>query len=97
MPNSVKPNKIPEYMIIENPYSGKMVNVLPLFELMSEDALNDGPQSIIEKIQEVHDFLSTSVPKIRGCQVAVDEWAQANYWLVKMRKTLENMNEFSIR
>jgi hypothetical protein len=83
----------PEHLFVKNPLSGKLVNILPLFELMSQDELNDGPVSVIEKIQEVHDYLSTNVPKSVGCQVAAEDWAGANYWLVLIRKTFERMKE----
>jgi hypothetical protein len=52
-----KSKEIPEYLIVKNPYNGEHVDMLPFFTIIEEAKLRG--VSLVEQMQEVHDFIST--------------------------------------
>lgn len=82
------------HLFIQNPLTGKFIDVLPLFEMMAERThSSDGPQDLICRIQEVHDYVSTTLPCCENGAVNLREWADMSYTLVCFRKTFERMQE----
>lgn len=91
-----KKTDVPPHLFVTNPYSGKLINVLPLFELMNHAIHTTvGPDDIRIQIQEVHDFVSTNPPSDDDGQISIAEWSNINYTLVNIRKAFERMQEVS--
>lgn len=85
----------PEHLFIRNPYSNKLVNVLPLFKLMDESfgIGTNGPEDLRERIQMVHDFVSTAYSDSNNEGVDFQEMTSISYMLVRFRKAFEQMQE----
>jgi|GEM_PF-5105054 len=88
-----KSTEIPEHLFVKNPYTQKLVNLMPLFELVS-DCVNS-PQEVANMIQEVHDFLTTSIihSASPGSVISPEHQANINYNLVMLRQVFASMRE----
>lgn len=84
--------------MVKNPYNGKLINILPLFELMNECKfeMEGGVENIVKTIQEIHDFVSSQVNLDDGSTIKsqFQAYKSVNYALVDLRKTFERMQEF---
>jgi hypothetical protein len=49
---------IPEMLLVQNPYNGKHINILPLMELMNEnlEGTDNGPMEVSAMIQHALDY-----------------------------------------
>lgn len=82
----------PKFLLVENPLTGKHVNIMPLFQYLQSE--HDGkPTSIevIEPIQDALDYLAVSLP-ING--IDAEEITHRNYVndrLITLRNTFSDI------
>ncbi len=90
-----KSNQKPEHLFITNPFTGKLTNVLPLFELMNEQSHypNSSAKNIVSIIQDIHDYTSSRVQFEIGTEPEdeFNELKTINFMLIQLRKTFEKM------
>ena len=93
-----KNKEIPEHLFIKNPFNGKLVNILPLFELMNRDThvTGGGAKNIVLLIQDIHDFTSSKIELESDSTFESQFYGlkTVNYGLIQLRKTFEQMEEF---
>ncbi|QIP16836.1 hypothetical protein G8759_31430 [Spirosoma aureum] len=86
------PPGIPEHLFIQNPLSGRLINVLPLFDFLTNTFA--GSQEAVSHLQLVHDFLSTCAVKgMDDSDINVEYLASMNYTLIMFRQVFEKMQE----
>lgn len=96
MNTKTKSTTIPEHLFVTNPYTGRVINILPLFACMNENfaTSSDGPGEVIARLQKVHDFVSTRMPCLPGDHIDPKEWVETNWIIIQLRKAFDDMNEF---
>lgn len=86
-------NFIPPYLLVMNPYSGKSVNVLPMFELLTQEwAASAGSlDNFIKPLQDTQDFLATGIQLGDLNHDSFLELGTVNCNIVRLRKMFEAM------
>jgi antitoxin component YwqK of YwqJK toxin-antitoxin module len=87
-----------EHVFVKNPFTGNLINVLPLFKLMDECShFNDSStKNLVGMIQDVHDFTSSRIDleKHNEARSEFESVKSVNHNLILLRKTFEAMEEF---
>jgi hypothetical protein len=87
-----KKMETPKFLLVENPLTGKQVNIMPLFQyLQSEYYGKPTPLDVIEPIQDALDYLAVSLP---SDGIDTEELKHRNYVndrLITLRNTFSNM------
>lgn len=86
---------IPPYLFVINPFTGKHVNVLPMFELLEENYMsNTGSlDNFIKPLQKVQDFMAIEIKLDDMTEVGFFSLGEANYSIVRLRRMFEKMAE----
>jgi hypothetical protein len=82
----------PKFLLVENPLTGKHVNIMPLFQYLQEE-YNGKPTLLqaTEPIQDALDYLAVSLP---SDGIDTEELKRRNYVndrLITLRNTFSNM------
>jgi len=88
-------NNIPPYLLVVNPYTGKSMNVLPMFALLQEAHAADSGSldNFIKPLQDAQDFLATEVTFDDMFMENFKQLGAVNYNIVRLRKMFERMDE----
>ncbi len=86
-------NGIPKYLLVINPYTGKHMNVLPMFELLTQEwAASAGSlDNFIKPLQDTQDFLATGIQLGDLNHTSFLELGTVNCNIVRLRKMFEAM------
>lgn len=88
-------NNIPPYLLIMNPYTGKSVNVLPMFELLDENhaAESGSLHNFIKPLQDMQDFINTEMNLSEHSSSNFQELGSVNYNIIRLRRMFERMHD----
>jgi hypothetical protein len=83
----------PKYLLVENPLTGKHVNILPLFQYFQDEYSGESTTVIqaTEPFQDALDYLAVSLPTTN---VEADELGRRNFVngrLISLRDTFRDM------
>jgi|AntAceMinimDraft_6_1070360.scaffolds.fasta_scaffold31193_1 hypothetical protein len=85
-----------DIFLVKDPLSGKHYNMMPLFYQLNEQwYCKDGPTDMARKIQEVLDYMCTSVlvNKDTPCAYGLQEINNLNMILIHLRRAFEDMTD----
>ncbi len=86
---AVPTHAIGKHLFVSNPLTGKLIDILPMLELIHLYGDADGMR---EAIQDIHDFMSVAVIE----DVVQVDFVTANHALIQLRKTFARMTELSL-
>jgi hypothetical protein len=88
-------NNIPPYLLVVNPYTGKSVNVLPMFALLDENHAADSGslRNFILPLQEMQDFVNTEMKLSDNSVENLNELGFVNCNIIRLRRMFEKMDE----
>jgi hypothetical protein len=86
--------EIPNVLLVENPYNGKHVNILPLMELMNEnwEVRDDGPRDVAVRLQMSLDYFAIFAKP----ETDLDVFQESLFNITKIRKAFDAMKEIRV-
>lgn len=83
--------EIPEMLIIQNPYNGKHIDILPFMELMNErmEVVDNGPRNASAMIQHSLDYFSIYAKP----DTDLETFQTSLFYLTFIRKFFDQMKE----
>jgi hypothetical protein len=86
--------EIPNVLLVQNPYNGKHVNILPLMELFNEnwEVQGNGPRDVATRIQITLDYFTIFAKPETDLEV----FQESLFHLTRIRKSFDAMNEIKI-
>lgn len=86
---------MPPYLFVVNPYTGKHVNVLPMFAVLQDrDEADEGSlDNFIIPLQLMQDFLAVDVRLDDTNNETLASLNNANYTIIKLRRMFQAMAE----
>lgn len=90
----MKPTKamaIPEMLLVQNPYNGKHIDVLPLMELMNNNIteIDNGPRNVASMIQHALDYFCIYAKPATD----LETFQTAIFYLSLIRQHFDQMKE----
>lgn len=86
-----KPMEIPEMLLVQNPFNGKHIDLLPLMELLNEsdEVVDNGPRNISTMMQQALDYFCIYAKP----ETDLETFQTSIFYLTKIRLSFDGMKE----